>query len=164
MTTESEILAELLQNITLKEENATKLQTAEEIVRTTEDDTTKTTAETEVQGLKAALEELKEKELNLRGKIGLLPITAETGESKPLIGPARSSISFKLPQPEKFKRGENFNKFCQNISLFFRKSFLDCADVEFSMVICSIGISSMSCAKLQLSESKKCCTSLQLLS
>ena len=57
-----------------------------------------------------------------------------------------------------------FNKFCQNISLFFRISFLDCADVEFSMVICSIGISSMSCAKLQLSESKKCCTSLQLLS
>ena len=111
---ETEILTELLQNLRLLDDNAEKIQTAEEKAANTDDATEKEAADDEANNLKTVGTQLKQRIQKLREQLDRLNVEKKADDKVPPPNRVSSSISFKLPQPEKYKRGENFHLFCEN--------------------------------------------------
>ena len=100
---------ELLQTLRLKDENATKIDAAKKKVQDAATTEARQAAEEEVTNLQKAVSELQVKEATLRGKIG-----KGSAEQPGTTARPQSKVTFELPKPERYKRGDNFPKFCEN--------------------------------------------------
>ena len=124
--TEFQNLSKLMENMQLIAETEEKIKASQEIVTESTEGDAKIKAQEDIETHERRLEHLLKEDTRLRdiarellGKkeTDIRNIPAETesfNSNKQAATPRSAAITFKLPQPEKFKRGENFPKFCEN--------------------------------------------------
>ena len=124
-TSETDILADLLKELRLVDENEQKIRTAEETAARTDNEAEKQTAKEEADNLRTAVRETRQRIKSLRERLDKLNVDKNADSTVPPPMRSSSSISFKLPQPEKYKRGENFHLFCENFIEYVTLSKFD---------------------------------------
>lgn len=129
---EYDLLIELTEILKLQTEKREMIAAAEKRANSTTEQQEVATATEETAGLVNALAELSQNERTVRDRLARQFVAKnESKAEEPTPQKSSSStVSFKLPQPQKFKRGDNFHLFCENFKEYVTLSKLDSDDLS----------------------------------